>query len=138
MIPERIDDDLIALIEKCGLRTIVVVHVNHPNELDDAAVREALGRLATVTHALLNQSVLLRGVNDSSQTLRDLSHRLFECGVLPYYVHLLDRVAGAAHFEVDETRAARLMAEVRATLPGFLVPRLVREQPGELSKTVVA
>ena len=83
--------------------------------------------------------MLLRGVNDDADTLASLSERLFACGVLPYYLHLLDRVAGAAHFDVDETRRAkRLVAALRGRLPGYLVPRLVRETPGELSKTVVA
>ena len=88
--------------------------------------------------ALLNQSVLLRGVNDDADALASLSERLFACGVLPYYLHLLDRVAGAAHFEVDERTGKALIAGLRSRLPGYLVPRLVRETPGELSKTVIA
>jgi L-lysine 2,3-aminomutase len=87
---------------------------------------------------LLNQSVLLKGVNDDAESLIALSERLFDCGVLPYYLHLLDRVAGAAHYEVDESTGRRLIAEIRARLPGYLVPRLVRETAGGLSKTPVA
>jgi L-lysine 2,3-aminomutase len=138
MIPERVDVQLLALFARTRLRTIVVIHTNHPAELNDARVRDALANLAGATHALLNQSVLLRGINDSASVLIELSRELFECRVLPYYLHLLDRVAGAAHFEVDEAQARALIATVRASLPGFLVPRLVREQPGELSKTVVS
>jgi L-lysine 2,3-aminomutase len=119
------------------LKVVVVVHSNHANELDDG-VAQALAALKLELAALLNQSVLLAGINDDAATLARLSERLFACGVLPYYLHLLDRVAGAAHFDVDEARAKRLIAELRSRLPGYLVPRLVREIPGELSKTVVA
>ena len=87
--------------------------------------------------ALLNQSVLLHGVNDSVDALANLSERLFECGVLPYYLHLLDAVAGAAHFDVDADVGREIVAQLRARLPGYLVPRLVRETPGELSKTLI-
>jgi L-lysine 2,3-aminomutase len=138
VIPERVDDELIALLDGTRLRVTVVIHANHPAELHDRAVQRGFERLARTTHALLNQSVLLRGVNDSAATLIALSQQLFDCGVLPYYLHLLDRVSGAAHFEVDESVACALIAAMRASLPGFLVPRLVREQAGELSKTVVA
>ena len=136
-IPERIDDALVALLERTRLKTIVVVHTNHPNELDDNAVRLALRRLAGAVDTMLNQSVLLLGVNDSAAVLSELSRTLFESGVLPYYLHMLDRVVGAAHFEVAEDRAKALIDEVRTMLPGYLVPRLVRETPGELSKTPV-
>jgi L-lysine 2,3-aminomutase len=91
-----------------------------------------------VLTALLNQSVLLRGVNDDAGALAALSERLFDCGVLPYYLHQLDRVAGAAHFAVDDATARRLIAELRERLPGYMVPRLARETPGRLSKTVLA
>ena len=119
------------------LTTVLVVHTNHANELD-ANVERALAALKPALGALLNQSVLLRGVNDDASELAALSERLFDCGVLPYYLHLLDRVAGAAHFDVDERTAKALVAALRARLPGYLVPRLVRETPGELSKTIVA
>jgi L-lysine 2,3-aminomutase len=136
-LPERVDDGLLRALGSTRLRTVVVVHSNHANELD-ASVAHALAALKPELAALLNQSVLLAGVNDDAATLASLSERLFACGVLPYYLHLLDRVAGAAHFEVDEGIAKDLIAALRSRLPGYLVPRLVRETPGELSKTVVA
>jgi EF-P beta-lysylation protein EpmB len=136
-IPERIDEGLKRVLRGTRLRTVVVVHANHANELD-AGVERALLVLRPALTALLNQSVLLRGVNDETSALARLSERLFACGVLPYYLHLLDRVAGAAHFDVDETTAKKLIGELRARLPGYLVPRLVREVPGELSKTPIA
>jgi L-lysine 2,3-aminomutase len=111
------------------------VHANHPRELADTAVVEALHALRGVTTNVLNQSVLLRGVNDSAEVLIELSRSLFECGVLPYYLHVLDRVAGTAHFDVDDESARAFLAAMRAALPGYLVPRLVREVPGALSKT---
>jgi EF-P beta-lysylation protein EpmB len=136
-LPERVDDGLLRVLDGTPLKTVVVVHSNHPNELDES-VAQALAALKVKLTALLNQSVLLAGVNDDATTLASLSERLFACGVLPYYLHLLDRVAGAAHFDVDEAAAKRLIAALRSRLPGYLVPRLVREIPGELSKTVVA
>jgi EF-P beta-lysylation protein EpmB len=136
-IPERIDDGLLRLLRTTRLETVLVVHTNHANELD-AGVDRALKALRPALTALLNQSVLLRGVNDDAETLASLSERLFTCGVLPYYLHLLDRVAGAAHFEVDESRGKELIAALRSRLPGYLVPRLARETAGDLSKTIVA
>jgi EF-P beta-lysylation protein EpmB len=136
VVPERVDAKLLELLAGTRLRTVVVVHCNHPNEID-AAVAAALRGLRSATGFLLNQSVLLAGVNDDADTLVALSERLFECGALPYYLHLLDRVSGTAHFEVDEKLGKELIARVRARLPGYLVPRLVRESPGELSKTPV-
>jgi EF-P beta-lysylation protein EpmB len=136
-IPERVDDGLLRVLRGTRLETVLVVHSNHANELD-AGVERALAALRPALTALLNQSVLLRGVNDDVETLATLSERLLACGALPYYLHLLDRVAGAAHFDVDEARAKGLIAALRARLPGYLVPRLVRETPAELSKTVVA
>jgi EF-P beta-lysylation protein EpmB len=136
-IPERVDDGLLRLLRATRLETVLVVHTNHANELD-AAVERALTALRPALTALLNQSVLLRGINDRAETLASLSERLFACGVLPYYLHLLDRVAGSAHFEVDEARGRELIAALRSRLPGYLVPRLARETPGDLSKTIVA
>jgi EF-P beta-lysylation protein EpmB len=137
VIPERIDDELLHVLRDTRLRTVVVVHTNHANELD-ASVERALLALRAPLMTLLNQAVLLRGINDDGDALAALSERLFACGVLPYYLHLLDRVAGAAHFDVDEDSGRRLVGELRARLPGYLVPRLVRETPGELSKTPIA
>jgi EF-P beta-lysylation protein EpmB len=137
VVPERVDAELTRLLGATRFRTVVVVHSNHANELD-LGVERALSALHGSLTALLNQSVLLKGVNDDADSLIALSERLFDCGVLPYYLHLLDRVSGAAHFEVDESTGRRLIAEIRARLPGYLVPRLVREAAGGLSKTPVA
>jgi len=137
VLPERVDDGLLAWLTGTRLQRVVVVHVNHPREVDDS-VRDALGRLRRVGVTLFNQSVLLHGVNDDAATLADLSEVLFDAGVLPYYLHMLDRVQGAAHFEVDDATARALMAELGARLPGYLVPRLVRELPGADAKMPLA
>jgi L-lysine 2,3-aminomutase len=112
---------------------VVVVHANHGNEIDDP-VRRALADLRATGATLLNQAVLLRGVNDQVPVLAELSERLFEAGVLPDYLHQLDRVAGTAHFEVPEARSRALVAELATGLPGYLVPRLVREVAGAPAK----
>ena len=114
----------------------MVIHANHANELS-SQVASALSALHASGITLLNQSVLLKGVNDSTVALERLSERLFELHVLPYYIHLLDRVAGAAHFDVEEQQATGLIKQLRERLPGYLVPRLVREIAGEESKTPV-
>ncbi|ADC62684.1 EF-P beta-lysylation protein EpmB [Allochromatium vinosum] len=131
--PSRLTARLAASLTRGRFASTLVIHANHPRELDEV-VRSALldWRAAGVT--LLNQSVLLRGVNDRIEILAELSERLFACGVLPYYLHGLDPVAGSAHFEVDDAEARRLLDGVRARLPGYLVPRLVREIPGDHSK----
>jgi EF-P beta-lysylation protein EpmB len=134
VLPERVDAELVEWLARLPFGRIVVVHANHANELD-ASVARAAADLRSAGATLLNQSVLLRGVNDDADTLQALSERLFECGVLPYYLHQLDRVAGAAHFEVDDERARALVDGLAARLPGYLVPRLVREIPGAASKT---
>ena len=136
VLPERIDDTLLDWLTGTHLKPVMVIHANHANEIDDS-VRYALAQLAARGVTLLNQSVLLRGVNDSSAALAQLSATLFDAGVMPYYLHLLDRVKGTAHFEVDETTASRLIHELRGQLPGYLVPRLVREQAGAPSKLPV-
>jgi EF-P beta-lysylation protein EpmB len=137
MIPERIDAGLCRLLESTRMRVVAVVHSNHANEIDNE-VKTALMRLRAAGATLLNQSVLLRGVNSNAAALEALSLVLFDSGVLPYYLHQLDRIAGAAHFEVPDTTALEIMATLRTRLPGYLVPRLVRELPGELSKTRLA
>lgn len=134
VLPARIDDTLLDWIGSLPWPVIMVIHANHANELDDS-VAAACAALRDAGVTLLNQSVLLRGVNDDSRALADLSEALFACGVLPYYLHQLDRVQGVAHFEVDDARALQLHAELRARLSGFLVPRLVREIAGEAAKT---
>lgn len=133
VIPQRVTDALIGWLTGGRLQPVVVIHANHAREID-AAVGAALRRLAAAGISLLNQAVLLRGVNDRTADLAALSERLFELGVLPYYLHVLDPVAGAAHFDVPDGVARRLHAELAARLPGYLVPRLVREIPGAPAK----
>jgi len=133
VLPARVTAGLAAVLAATRLTCVVVVHANHPAELD-AAVAAAVGRLAAARVMLLNQAVLLAGVNDSADVLADLSERLVEVGVVPYYLHLLDRVRGAAHFEVGEAEALRLLDDLRRRLPGYAVPRLAREVPGEPAK----
>ena len=114
----------------------MVVHANHAREIDGEVAR-ALERLRRAGVVLLNQAVLLAGVNDDVEALAELGTALFDCGVLPYYLNLLDPVTGAAHFEVEESRARRLVAELTARISGYLVPRLVREVPGAPAKMPV-
>jgi EF-P beta-lysylation protein EpmB len=137
VLPERVDADLLGWLGATRLKLVMVLHANHAQEFD-TGVDIALARLRDAGVCLLNQSVLLRGVNDSVDTLRGLSMRLFEAGVLPYYLHLLDRVQGAAHFEVPETEARALLLELAGHLPGYLLPRLVREQAGAPAKQLVS
>ncbi len=136
VIPDRVTPGLIGAICRPHLKTIVVLHCNHANELDNT-VSAALAQLAGEGITLLNQAVLLAGVNDRAETLCRLSEGLFAAGVLPYYLHLLDKVQGAAHFDVTEAQARQLMAAISASLPGYLVPRLVREVAGAPAKTPV-
>ncbi|MCP1313387.1 KamA family radical SAM protein, partial [Halomonas sp. 707D7] len=134
VIPDRVDDALLGWLKATRLQKVMVLHINHANEIDQAVVDACL-RLKHAGVTLLNQSVLLRGVNDDLATLAALSERLFEAGILPYYLHVLDPVQGAAHFDVPDDEARTLVARLRSHLPGFLMPRLVREVPGEASKT---
>ncbi|MBY4598531.1 EF-P beta-lysylation protein EpmB [bacterium BD-1] len=134
VLPERVDAELLAWLSALPQQVVVVVHANHANEID-APVAASLARLRGAGAHLLNQAVLLRGVNDSVPALADLSEALFAAGTLPYYLHQLDRVAGAAHFEVPDDEARALHGELAARLPGYLVPRLVREVAGAPSKT---
>jgi len=133
VLPERIDAGLLAWLGDTRLQTVVVIHANHARELDDS-VTEALTRLRGSGAVLLNQSVLLHGVNDTAERLVALSEALFAHSVHPYYLHQLDQVEGAAHFAVSDGAARALMAELRAQLPGYLVPRLVREEAGAPAK----
>jgi EF-P beta-lysylation protein EpmB len=137
VLPARVTRELCGTIGASRLQTVVVVHANHANEID-ADVAAALRDLRDAGATLLNQSVLLAGVNDDADALCALSERLFTAGVLPYYLHLLDRVQGAAHFDVDGARAERLWRVVAARLPGYLVPRLVREVAGAAYKLPLA
>ena len=136
VLPSRVDDGLIAWIRSVPWPTVIVLHANHPNEIDED-VRTACEQLRTAGVTLLNQSVLLRRVNDDAAVLAELSRRLFDAGVLPYYLHTLDRVRGTAHFEVPDDRAQRIAGELAALLPGYLVPRLVREVHGAPAKVVL-
>ena len=133
VIPDRVTEDLLNAICHPDLQTVMVVHCNHGNEIDDS-VASAMVRIKARDITLLNQAVLLAGVNDNAQALIDLSEGLFTVGVLPYYLHLLDKVEGAAHFDLPQQQAQRLMAEITERLPGYLVPKLVREIAGAGSK----
>jgi len=133
VLPSRVTDALVATLAATRLTTVVVIHANHAQELD-ATVEHATRRLTAARALLLNQAVLLAGVNDSLDAQRALAERLVEIGVTPYYLHLLDRVAGAAHFEVAEGRATALHRGLRESLPGYAVPRLVRARPGARAK----
>lgn len=137
VLPERVDAGLLAWLRGLPWPVAVVVHANHAHEFD-ASVDAALAALRAAGVTLLNQAVLLRGVNDSVDALAALCERGFAAGVLPYYLHQLDRVAGAAHFEIDDATALALHAALSARLPGYLVPRLVREIPGQSGKTPLA
>jgi len=137
VIPERVTGELLDWLRGTRLVPVVVVHANHAAELS-ADVAMALAALVDAGVPVLNQSVLLRGVNDNLTALVELCERLVDLRVIPYYLHQLDRVAGAAHFEVDEPTGRRLMAELRTRLPGYAVPRYVREVPGEPNKTVIS
>ncbi len=134
VLPERIDSTLLDWLRSLPWPVSIVIHANHANEID-AGVVLALRQLRETGAVLLNQSVLLRGVNDDAPALAELSERLYDAGVLPYYLHQLDRVSGVAHFEVDDERARALVSELQSMLPGYLVPRLVREVAGAAGKT---
>ena len=137
VLPQRVDDALCEWLHGTRLATVVVLHANHGNEID-ASVGTAVERLRATEATVLNQAVLLRGVNDDADAMVELSRRLFAAGVLPYYLHMLDPVRGAAQFEIGSEEARRLMAAVAARLPGYLVPRLVVEQAGRPGKTPLA
>ena len=134
VIPERIDEELVSLLKNSRLRVILVVHSNHPAELDNLTCTK-LSHLAKQNILVLNQAVLLKGVNDSAQTLVNLSQRLFEAQILPYYLHVLDKVKGAHHFDLGAEKIDQIYKDVLASLPGYLVPKLVREVAGENNKT---
>ena len=136
VIPERVTTGLLGAITPTRLQTVMVVHCNHANEIDGAVAR-SLATLRQHGITTLNQAVLLRGVNDSAPAQVALSEALFAAGVLPYYLHLLDNVQGAAHFDVPEDEARALMAQVAARLPGYLVPKLVREVAGADAKAAL-
>ena len=133
IMPQRVNVNLIRALTQTRLLPVVVVHCNHPQEINDE-VRAALFKLKKAGITLLNQSVLLHGINDQPEILIKLSHALFKCGVLPYYLHLLDKVKGAQHFYVAPMRAKRIYAELVKKLSGYLVPKLVKEIVGGYAK----
>ncbi|WP_027849278.1 EF-P beta-lysylation protein EpmB [Marinospirillum minutulum] len=134
VIPSRINTEFLNWVTKTRLTLVMVLHINHPQEIG-AELIQALGRLKSAGVRLLNQSVLLAGINDQASILAELSEALFTQGVMPYYLHTFDPVAGAAHFAIDDKQARQIYAELLAELPGFLVPKLVREYPNQPAKT---
>jgi EF-P beta-lysylation protein EpmB len=137
VLPSRVDEGLTQWLTQLRLPVVFVLHVNHPNEID-ADVRAACALLHDSGVTLLNQTVLLQGVNDDAGVLAELSRKLFEAGVLPYYLHVLDRVRGAAHFDVPEERARAIAGQLAAQMPGYLVPRLAREIYGAPAKVTLS
>jgi len=134
VIPDRVTDQLCSMLAKTRLQVILVTHINHANEINDE-LRAALHKLKTLGVTLLNQGVMLKGVNDSVETQVNLSEALFDAGVMPYYIHVLDKVQGAAHFFISDQQAKTIMAGVMARVSGYLVPKLTREIGGRTSKT---
>lgn len=133
VIPQRVTKDFVNILKTSHLACVIVLHVNHPREID-SGVTEAIGRLRESRAILLVQSVLLAGINDSAEILAELYESIGSLGVLPYYLHQLDKVSGAHHFEVPEERGREIMEQLRRILPGYLVPRYVREVPRAPSK----
>ncbi|MBW4933916.1 EF-P beta-lysylation protein EpmB [Marinobacter sp. F4206] len=136
VIPQRVCDALLKWLAETPAQVIMVLHVNHPAEIDDAT-RKALARLRAAGVTLLNQSVILRGVNDNANVLETLSETLFDAGVMPYYLHAFDPVEGAHHYDVADEEARGLVRTLLTRLPGFLVPKLVREVPGREGKSPI-
>lgn len=134
VIPARITEELVHLFDTTSLQVILVNHINHPNEINQE-FRDAMRRLKQVGVTLLNQSVLLRGINDSAKILALLSNALFDAHVLPYYLFTLDKVSGAAHFMVEDCQAKKIVCELLSMVSGYLVPKLAREIGGQPSKT---
>ncbi len=136
VLPSRVTDRLLKTLNHSRLQQVVVLHFNHANEFNHD-VESAIEKLYRSGITLFNQSVLLKGVNDSVSSLKTLSEKLFEQQVIPYYLHLLDKTSGAAHFDIPIERALQLHKELKAELPGYLVPTLVQERAGEPNKTVI-
>ncbi|MBP2169476.1 EF-P beta-lysylation protein EpmB [Erwinia toletana] len=134
VIPARITEGLCQRLAQSRLQVLLVTHINHAQEIDDE-LRQGMQMLKRAGVTLLNQSVLLRGINDRASTLADLSNALFDAGVLPYYLHVLDKVQGAAHFYVPDSEARAIVRELLAMVSGYMVPKLAREIGGEPSKT---
>jgi EF-P beta-lysylation protein EpmB len=136
VIPQRITADLCHILASTRLKTVCVLHINHANEIDPE-VAYSIAKLQAAKVTVLNQAVLLKGINDSVLRLKSLSEKLFDCGVLPYYLFVLDPVNGAAHFDISDHDAIELVKSLQAVLPGYLVPKLAREIPGQPSKTLL-
>jgi len=136
VIPARITPALCQSLADCRLKVVLITHINHANEID-RSFRQSMAQLHQAHVILLNQSVLLRGVNDNADTLAALSEALFSAGILPYYLHVLDRVQGAAHFMVPDDEARQIMQQLMTKVSGYLVPKLAREIGGERSKTLI-
>lgn len=136
VIPTRVTEALVTILKNSRLKAVIVLHINHPNEINKE-LTQALEPLREARIPLFNQSVLLRGVNDDAKTLSLLSETLFDSGIQPYYLHLFDAVQGAAHFDIKEEDAISIVKEMLAYLPGFLMPKLVREIAGQANKTPI-
>lgn len=136
VIPSRIDDSLLNWLSNTRLKPTVVLHINHANEID-TALSQGVNQLKQAGILVLNQSVLLKGINDNSNQLIYLSEKLFDAGIMPYYLHMLDPVQGASHFDVPEAQAVEIFNQIQSELPGFLVPKLVQERAGESSKSLI-
>jgi len=137
VIPARVCEEMLDWITKSRLDIIMVWHINHANEIDEELTQAAL-KLKQAGVTVLNQGVLLKGINDSVEAQVNLSEAVFSAGILPYYMFTLDPVEGAAHFDISIEDAQKLMGKVAAELPGYLVPKLAKEIPGQTSKTVFA
>jgi len=136
VIPQRITTGLVSALTNTRLKTTVVLHVNHPNEISNN-VKQMIEKLRDARIPLFNQSVLLKGINDNAHVLCKLSETLFDSGIQPYYLHMFDPVQGVAHFDIDENQAKEIVREMMEILPGFLMPKLVREIAGEANKTPI-
>lgn len=136
VLPSRMSKKLLSILSSTNKKVIMVIHANHPNELDNE-VSSTLFSIKNAGVTLLNQSVLLHGVNDDTETLTNLSHRLFDCNTLPYYLHTLDKVAGAIHFDSTMQHTVEIYNQLQQKLPGYLVPKLVCEEAGKPHKTLL-
>jgi len=136
VIPSRITERLVTILSNSGLQTALVLHINHPQEIS-VELTDACLRLRNAGITLLNQAVILRGVNDKTDVQVELSRALYRSAILPYYLFLFDPVKGASHFDLPEPQAQALAAQMQAQLPGYLMPRLAREIPGRPSKTLI-
>ncbi|QLB13432.1 L-lysine 2,3-aminomutase [Bisgaardia hudsonensis] len=135
VIPQRITEQLCSLFNDSRFQVILVTHINHPNEIDDKLAM-AMKKLKNANVTLLNQSVMLKAINDNAQVLKNLSDKLFTIGILPYYLHLFDKVEGASHFYIEDDQAIKIYKELQSITSGYLVPKLAREIAGEKNKTL--